>query len=297
MGIHTCEAAPTGEGYVGIGVHRGARIAAAGHGGQVLLSTTTRSLLAEETDWFATRVVGEHRLKDLAGSETLYQLVGDGLEAEFPPLKTLDNRPTNLRTQPTPLVGRARELREVCELVGGGSRLVTLTGPGGAGKTRLAVQAAAELLDQFRDGAFFVPLAAHTDPELVLPAVAQTLGVTSAGIQTLEAYLADKELLLVLDNLEQVLDAAPQIAELSSQEKASGSSRRAGRPFGSAANPSTRFRRSRSRTRPSNCSPCVRRRPAPTSTSPGTSRPSASSAHASTVSRSLSSSPRCESRP
>ncbi len=217
MGIHTCEAAPSGDGYVGIGVHRGARIASAGHGSQVLLSTTTRSLIEEEPGSFATRDLGEHRLKDLTGPERLYQLVGDGLEAEFPPLKTLDNRPTNLRPQPTPLVGRRRELGEVCELVAGGSRLVTLTGPGGAGKTRLALQAAAELLDRFRDGAFFVPLAAETDPELVLPTVAQTLGVTSAGLQTLESYLAEKELLLVLDNLEHVLDAAPQIAELSSQ--------------------------------------------------------------------------------
>ncbi|TML51870.1 MAG: hypothetical protein E6G15_11935, partial [Actinobacteria bacterium] len=217
MGIHTCEASPSGDGYVGIGVHRGARIASASHGGQVLLSTTARGLLEEETNSFATRDLGEHRLKDLTGPERLYQLVGDGLEVEFPPLKTLDNRPTNLRPQPSPLVGRGRELREICELVAGGARLVTLTGPGGVGKTRLALQAAAELLDQFRDGAFFVPLAAQTDPELVLPAVAQTLGVTSAGIQTLEAYIADKELLLVLDNLEQVLDAAPQLAELCSQ--------------------------------------------------------------------------------
>jgi predicted ATPase/class 3 adenylate cyclase len=217
MGIHTCEATPTEHGYVGIGVHRGARIAAAGHGGQILLSETTRNLLEEHSSELAVRDLGEHRLKDLSQPQHLYQLVGEGLAADFPPLKTLENRPTNLPPQPTPLVGRAQELREICELVCGEGRIVTLTGPGGAGKTRLALQAGAELLERFPDGAFFIPLAALTDPDLVLPTVAQTLGVTSAGIQTLESYLAEKELLLVLDNLEQVLDAAPQIAELCSQ--------------------------------------------------------------------------------
>jgi predicted ATPase/class 3 adenylate cyclase len=218
MGVHTCEATPTDEGYVGIGVHRGARVASAGHGGQVLLSQATRELLDEGSDSLGVRDLGEHRLKDLTQAQRLYQLVADGLEGEFPALKTLETRPTNLPAQPTPLVGRLSELSEICDLARRDDvRLVTLTGPGGAGKTRLALQAAAELLDAFGDGVFFVPLATTTDPELVLPAVAQTLGVTNTGIQTLEAYLAEKELLLVLDNLEQILDAAPRLAELCGQ--------------------------------------------------------------------------------
>jgi predicted ATPase/class 3 adenylate cyclase len=218
MGIHTCEATATDNGYVGIGVHRGARVASAGHGGQVLLSQTTRDLLAEQGDDLLTmRDLGEHRLKDLTQPQRLYQLAGEGLASEFPALKTLENRPTNLPAQATPLVGRVQELEELCELVRADGRIVTLTGPGGTGKTRLALQAAAELLESFRDGAFFVPLAAVIDPDLVLPAVAQTLSVTSAGIQTLEGYLADKELLLVLDNLEQILEVAPHLAELCAQ--------------------------------------------------------------------------------
>jgi predicted ATPase/class 3 adenylate cyclase len=216
MGIHTCEATPTDEGYVGIGVHRGARVAAAGHGGQVLLSQTTRDLLEDAPEAVAVLDLGEHRLKDLTQPQRLYQLLGEGLEREFPALKTLEGRPTNLPTQPTPLVGRVRELDRVGELLRG-ARVVTLTGPGGTGKTRLALQAAAELLDELADGAFFVGLATVTDPTLVLPAVSQTLGVTSAGIQTLEGYLSDKELLLVLDNLEQLVDAAPALAHLSAQ--------------------------------------------------------------------------------
>jgi predicted ATPase/class 3 adenylate cyclase len=217
MGVHTCEATATEEGYVGIGVHRGARVASAGHGGQVLVSQATRELIDEGSDSLGVRDLGEHRLKDLTQPQRLYQLVADGLELEFPALKTLENRPTNLQAQPTPLIGRTRELEEITELVRTGGRIVTLTGPGGAGKTRLALQAAADLLDEFRDGVFFIPLAGVTDPDLVVPAVAQTLGVTSAGIQTLEGYLADKELLLVLDNLEQILEAATHLAALSGQ--------------------------------------------------------------------------------
>jgi predicted ATPase/class 3 adenylate cyclase len=218
MGIHTCEATPTDEGYVGIGVHRGARVAAAGHGGQVLLSQTSRDLLEDAPEPLALRDLGEHRLKDLTHPQRLYQLLGDGLASDFPPLKTLENRRTNLPTQPTALVGRHQELEEVAALLRDGTRVVTLTGPGGTGKTRLALQAAAELLEDFAEGVFFVPLATVTDPALVLPAVSQTLGVTTTGIQTLEGYLADKELLLVLDNLEQIAEAvAPSLAELCAQ--------------------------------------------------------------------------------
>src|SRR5207247_5106167 len=138
MGIHTGEPLVTDEGYVGIDGHRAARIAAVGHGGQVLVSQSARDLISDEL-----RDLGEHRLKDLTAPERIYQL-GEG---EFPPLKSLNQ--SNLPEQPTPFVGREKELAEVLRLVGDRSvRLVTLTGPGGSGKTRLAVQAAAELVDE-----------------------------------------------------------------------------------------------------------------------------------------------------
>jgi predicted ATPase len=203
IGLHTGEPVVTDEGYVGIDVHRAARLAAAGHGGQVLLSQSTRDLLGCE---IGLRDLGQHRLKDLAEPERIYQL-GD---TEFPPLKSLNQ--SNLPVQPTPLVGREGELAEVLELVRT-HRLVTLTGAGGSGKTRLALQAAAELVDEFRDGVWFVALASLRDPQLVLPSIAQTLGVREP--QTAAEYLRTKETLLVLDNLEQLLDAVPKLAELS----------------------------------------------------------------------------------
>jgi predicted ATPase len=202
MGLHTGEPVVTDEGYVGIDVHRAARIAAAGHGGQVLLSQTTCDLLGGEVE---LRDLGEHRLKDLAEPQRLYQLGDD----EFPPVKSLNQ--SNLPVQPTPLIGRERELVGVLELVRS-HRLVTLTGPGGSGKTRLALQAAAELVDEFRDGVWFVALASLRDAELVLTTIAQTLGVREP--QTAEEYLRTKEALLVLDNLEQLLQAVPKLAEL-----------------------------------------------------------------------------------
>jgi predicted ATPase/class 3 adenylate cyclase len=215
IGIHTCEATSTREGYVGVGVHRGARICAAGHGGQVLLSHTTHDLLEEEDADVGMLDLGEHRLRDLTQPQRLFQLVGPELPSRFPPLRTLENRPTNLPIQPTPLVGREREVGEVCDLLRrDGVRLVTLTGPGGTGKTRLALQAAAEQLEEFPNGVFLVALAPITDPELVVPAVAQALGVNEAAGQELSAYLTTKKLLLVVDNVEQVLAAAPELAQL-----------------------------------------------------------------------------------
>jgi predicted ATPase/class 3 adenylate cyclase len=215
MGVHTGTPVLTNEGYVGTDVHKAARIAAAAHGGQVLLSQVTRDLCSE----IAVRDLGEHRLKDLSEPQRLYQLVGDGLESEFSPPNTLENQPTNLPTQPTPLLGRDREIDQVVQLLDSAQvRLVTLTGPGGTGKTRLALQAAAEAIEGYPAGVFFVNLAALTDPELVVPTIAQTLGVKEqAGeplAQTLARDLAEKELLLVLDNFEQVVDAAPAVAEL-----------------------------------------------------------------------------------
>jgi predicted ATPase/class 3 adenylate cyclase len=196
MGLHTGEPTVTEEGYVGIDVHRAARIAAAGHGGQILLSQATRDLVGADR----VRDLGVHRLKDLAAPERLYQLGED----EFPALKSLDR--TNLPVQPTPFVGRERELAEVLALLDS-HRVVTLTGPGGAGKTRLALQAAAESVEQFGDGVWFVSLAAVRDPQLIEPTIAQVVG----GPDDLHEFLAGKRTLLVLDNLEQVLPGAADI--------------------------------------------------------------------------------------
>ena len=199
MGLHTGEPTLTDEGYVGIDVHRAARIAAAGHGGQVLISETTCRLAGAD----GLRDLGEYRLKDLTSGERIYQL-GDG---DFPPLKTLYQ--TNLPVQPTLLVGREDELSQLLELVRS-HRLVTVTGPGGAGKTRLALQAAAELVDEFADGVWFVSLAALREPELVEATIAKTLG---AGGE-LEPYLRTKQVLVVLDNFEHLLEAASLVARL-----------------------------------------------------------------------------------
>jgi predicted ATPase/class 3 adenylate cyclase len=200
MGVHTGEPLVTEEGYVGIDVHRAARIAAAGHGGQVLVSQTTRQLLGDSP---ALCDLGEHRLKDLSLPQRLYQL-GD---AEFPPLKALNA--TNLPPQPTSFVGRRRELAEVVELLGS-TRLLTLTGPGGSGKTRLALHAAAEVAQEFQDGVWFVPLAPVDDPELIEPAIAKALGIRG----DLEAHLGGKRALLLLDNFEHLLEAGPAVGRL-----------------------------------------------------------------------------------
>jgi predicted ATPase/class 3 adenylate cyclase len=220
MGIHTGEPTATGEGYVGIDVHRAARVMSAGHGGQVLLTQSTRDLLAEElSDAVSLRDLGEHRLTDLTHPQRLYQLLISGLENDFPALKTLEARPTNLPTQLTALVGREQQVTEAVTLVRREDvRLVTLTGAGGTGKTRLSLQVAAELLADFEDGVFFVDLATITDPHLLVPTVAQTLSVRENPGQslseTLKDYLRDKHLLLALDNFEQLLKAGPAVSAL-----------------------------------------------------------------------------------
>ena len=215
MGIHSTAAITAQEGYVGIGVHRGARICAAGHGGQVLLSNATAELLRDADAPSGLIDLGLHRLKDLAAPEHLFQLAADGLADRFPPLRSLENRPTNLPMQPTPLIGRQRELEEIAAtLRRDGVRMVTLTGAGGSGKTRLALQVAHDVLDDFDDGVFYVPLATITEASLVLPAIAEALGISEGAGQSLSAYLAPRRLLLVIDNVEQVAAAAPQLAEL-----------------------------------------------------------------------------------
>jgi predicted ATPase len=200
MGIHSGQPLLTEEGYVGIDVHRGARVMSAGHGGQVLVSEAAYALLDGHAELIE---LGRHRLKDLTEPQPLYQL---GVE-EFPPLKTLYQ--TNLPVQPTPLVGREAELAEVLALLSE-SRLLTLTGAGGSGKTRLALQAAAELVDDYRDGVWWVSLAALRDPALVEPTIAQMVGAKDG----LAEYLRSKQMLLLLDNFEQVIDAGPAISTL-----------------------------------------------------------------------------------
>lgn len=198
MGIHTGEPLATDESYVGIDVHRAARIASAGHGGQIVISETTRGLLEGD---IAIRDLGEHRLKDLIGAERLYQ-VGEG---DFAPLRTLDA--TNLPIAASPLVGREDELEEIVAQLSNGSRLLTVTGPGGTGKTRLALQAAAELVGTLHDGVFWVPLAGLSEPELLPSEVARAIGARD----DLAGFLRGKELLILLDNFEHLLDAAPAV--------------------------------------------------------------------------------------
>ena len=200
MGIHTGEPLVTPEGYVGLDVHRAARIAAAAHGGQVVLSQTTRDLLDSER---LLRDLGVHRLKDLIEAERLFQL-GDG---EFPPLRTLDQ--TNLPVATSPLLGRERRLGELVDLLEG-ARLVTITGPGGTGKTRLALQVAAELVGSVADGVFWVPLGALADSSLVAGEIAQAIGARD----DLGAFLRERELVLLLDNFEHLLGAATTVADL-----------------------------------------------------------------------------------
>jgi len=218
MGLHTGEAVRGGDGYVGLDVHRTARIAGAGHGGQVILSETTRALVEHALPAGVTlRDLGEHHLRDLEHPERLSQLIVDGLQADFPPIRSAERRLGNLPTVLTSFVGRSREFSQVKGLMER-SRLVTLTGPGGTGKTRLALQAAADLQPGLEDGAFFVDLSPLSDPDLVIPAVAQALQLPEDPARTpmevVTQHLDGKELLLVLDNFEQLLPAGPRVAGL-----------------------------------------------------------------------------------
>jgi len=199
IGIHTGTPHLTAEGYIGPEVHKGARIAAAAHGGQVLLSKATRELVhVDATD------LGEHRLKDFGEPVWIFQLGSQ----RFPPLRTISN--TNLPRPASSFVGREKEVLEVISLLRAGARLLTLTGAGGSGKTRLAIEAAAELVPDYRNGVFWVGLAPLRDRALVSDTIAQTLGAKDS----LAAHIGDRELLLLLDNFEQLVDAAPELSLL-----------------------------------------------------------------------------------
>jgi predicted ATPase/class 3 adenylate cyclase len=221
MALHAGEAEPDEHGdYLTAPLNRLSRLLAAGYGGQILLSQTVQQLsrgaLPEET---ALRDLGEHRLRDLLDPERVFQLLHQDLPDQFPPLRSLENRPNNLPRQPTLFLGREREVANVVDLLGTNEvQLLTLTGPGGTGKTRLALQAAADLLDDFPDGVFFVPLAPLNDPGLVPATIAATLSIREEGDQPLperlRSVLATKELLLVLDNVEHLVEAAPAVGEL-----------------------------------------------------------------------------------
>jgi predicted ATPase/class 3 adenylate cyclase len=218
MGVHTGEGTLGGDDYVGIDVHRAARIADAAHGGQVILSDATRGLVQHELPAGASlRDLGVHRLRGIVDPERLHELVIEGLPADFPAPRTLDARPSNLPLQLTSFVGREEETAEVERLLGH-TRLLTLTGPGGSGKTRLALRVAADLLPQYRDGSCFVDLSPETDPALVPAAVAKALGVPEAAgrpiLDGVKDHLRHRELLQVVDNFEQVVEAGPVIEEL-----------------------------------------------------------------------------------
>jgi predicted ATPase/class 3 adenylate cyclase len=219
MGVHTGEAAKTVTGLVGLDVHRAARVAAIAHGGQVLLSETAAALVRDSLPLgTALRELGMHRLKDLGRPEQIFQLEAAGLQAEFPPLRSLGNPalPNNLPAQLASFVGRERELSQLRAMVGS-SRLVTVTGAGGAGKTRLSLQAAAELLDGSGDGVWLVELAAISDENAVAPAICEVLGIAAQPgrpvLETLLDALGPQDLLILLDNCEHLIDACAKIAD------------------------------------------------------------------------------------
>jgi len=222
IGIHTGEPLPTEEGYIGLDVHRAARIMSAAHGGQVLLSQMTRDSVASELpERVSLRNLGAYRLKDITGVHQLYQLVIPALPADFPPLATLSSQHL-LRNVPTPstsFVGREEDITLICtQLQRADIRLLTLLGPGGVGKTRLALQVASQLSSQFVDGMCFVPLDQVSSAESVVSALAQALNLTEEKDLSLfdqvKATLRTQSLLLILDNFEQVMVARRVIADL-----------------------------------------------------------------------------------
>jgi predicted ATPase/class 3 adenylate cyclase len=221
MALHAGEAAPDAHGdYLAAPLNRLSRLLAAGHGGQILLSQTaqqlTRGALPPGTE---LRDLGEHRLRDLLEPERVYQLLHPDVPHDFPPLRTLESRPNNLPRQPTPFLGREREITEIGALLRRDDvQLVTLTGPGGIGKTRLGLQVGLQLLDAFPDGVFLVELAPLVEPSFIPSAIAVELGVRDEKerplLASLRAFLMHRTLLLLLDNVEHLLDAVPVVSEL-----------------------------------------------------------------------------------
>ncbi|MFL5732669.1 MAG: ATP-binding protein, partial [Chloroflexia bacterium] len=220
MALHTGAVELKNGDYVGPSLNRMARLLSTAHGGQTVLSQATEQLVRDSLPTGANLIdLGEHRLRDLIRPERIFQLVVPGLPSDFPPLKTLDSRPNNLPLQPTPFIGRVKEMAGLREMMERDDlRLLTLTGVGGTGKTRLAAQVAADLLDGYPDGVWFVDLAPLTDNRQVMPAVAGVLGVKeNAGGPLVEALIdsvGQKQMLLVLDNFERVVAAAPQVSQL-----------------------------------------------------------------------------------
>jgi predicted ATPase len=220
VALHTGTCEERDGDYFGQTLNRVARLLSIGHGGQILVSLVAselvRDLLPEDV---RLKDLGAHRLKDLMRPESVFQLAKPGLPSDFPPLKSLDNHPNNLPIQPNPFIGREKELEAVRGLLRDeGVRVLTLTGTGGTGKTRLSLQAAADLVDRFPDGVFFVDLSAIDTPAYVIVAIARTLGIRETGAQPLRDLvsdaLRDKDMLLLLDNFEQVMAAAPRVVEL-----------------------------------------------------------------------------------
>jgi len=217
MGLHTGEPRATADGYVGIDVNRAARIAAVGHGGQVLLSQATRALVEVRA-----RDLGPHRLKDLSAPERIFQLEIEGLPSEFPALRTLEAGSSNLPAPGTSFVGRTEELASIDRhLDEPACRLLTLVGPGGAGKTRLALEAASRRLDRYQHGVHFVPLAPVASPDLLPAAMAESLQFEidsdNSGFearQQLLDFLHERTTLLVLDNFEHLVEGSPLLAEV-----------------------------------------------------------------------------------
>ncbi|MBI1800387.1 MAG: adenylate/guanylate cyclase domain-containing protein, partial [Chloroflexi bacterium] len=217
MGMHTGTAEERDGDYFGPALNRAARLMAAGHGGQILLSLATQELVRDSLPpQVALRDLGERRLKDLIRPERVFQVLAPDLPQDFPPLKTLDARPNNLPVQLTSFVGREREMQAIKAALAK-TRLLTLTGSGGAGKTRLALQVAADRVDDFAHGVWLVELAALSDARLVPQAVATVLDVQEEArrplVGTLAAYLKERELLIVLDNCEHLVEACARLAD------------------------------------------------------------------------------------
>ncbi len=216
MGLHTGEPAVSDGTYVGLDVHRAARICSAGHGGQILLSRTTRDLVEHDLpEEVALRDLGRHRLKDLAHAEHLYQVLHPGLPTDFPPIRSVATRSIGLPRRLTSFIGRETEIEEVRRLLAT-TRLLTVVGIGGAGKTRLALQVADRMVEEQAHGVYLVELAQVTDPGLVVQTIAASLGVREDPgrplIESLKSHLQTRQMLLVLDNCEHLVDAVAGLA-------------------------------------------------------------------------------------